>query len=183
MSLALVKPSLQELRQLIGAVEHVERERSSFALFQEGFPKGAIIEVSGSGKTELVALFLKEHPDFKVAWIEKEITINPYALFQKGLKTENVLFIEAKEQLEWCLNQALQSGCFQAIVTTTEAATNSSFDEKDLRRYQLLSERSQAHFFLLSENLHQSWVPNLQLKVKKKKLGFNIETIKKRGMV
>lgn len=180
MSLALVKPSLQELRQLIGAVEHVERERSSFALFQKGFPKGSIIEVCGPGKTELVALFLKEHPEFKVAWIEREITINPYALFQKGLKTENVLFIEAKEQLEWCLNQALQSACFQAIVTN--ALTSSSFDEKDLRRYQLLAERSQAHFFLLSENLHQSWVPNLQLKVKKKKLGFNIETIKKRGM-
>jgi len=176
MSLVLVKPSLQELRQLIGAVEHLERERNSFSLFPEGFPKGCIIELSGPGKTELIALFLKEHPEFKVAWIEREMTINPYALFQRGLKTENVIFIEAGNELAWCLNQALQSGCFQALVT------DSISDEKDLRRYQLLAERSQAHFFLLSEKLHQSWVPNLQLKIKKNKFGFDIETVKKRGM-
>lgn len=187
MSLILVKPSLQELRHLIGAVENLERERSSFSFFREGFPKGSIIEMSGPGKTELVALFLKEHPEFKVAWIEREMTINPYALFQKGLKTENVLFIEAGNELAWCLNQALQSGCFQVLVTNSvtnlaKTTTNSISDEKDLRRYQLLAERSQAHFFLLSENLHQSWVPNLQLKIKKNKLGFDIETIKKRGI-
>ena len=180
MSLVLVKPSLQELRHLIGAVENLERERSSFSFFQDGFPKGSIIEMSGAGKTELVALFLKEHPEFKVAWIEREMTINPYALFQRGLRTENVLFIEAGNELAWCLNQALQSGCFQVLVTNS--ITDSISDEKDLRRYQLLAERSQAHFFLLSESLHQSWVPNLQLKIKKKKLGFDIETVKKRGM-
>lgn len=178
MSLVLAKPSLEELRQLIGSAQHLERERSDFTLFREGFPKGSIIEISGHGKTELVSLFLKEHPDMKVAWIEKELTINPYGLFQKGVKTENVLFIEAGKQLAWCINQALQSGCFQALVTNLDV--DRSTDEKDLRRYQLLSERCGAHFFLLSEDLHQSWVPNLQLKVSKKKIGFNIETAKRR---
>lgn len=180
MSLVLVKPSLQELRQLIGSVETLQRERSSFSLFQEGFPKGCIIELAGPGKTEVVSHFLQEHPDFKVAWVEKEMSINPYALFQKGVRMENIIFIEAGKQLAWCLNQALQSGCFQALVTNTKF-TNSMNDEKEMRRYQLLAERSQAHFFLLSENLHQSWVPQLQLQIQKKKIGFNIETIKQRG--
>lgn len=176
MSLVLVKPSLQELRHLIGAVENQDRERSSFSLFPEGFARGSILELSGPGKTELTALFLREHPEFKVAWIEKELTINPYALLQKGVKTENILFIEAGKELSWCLTQALQSGCFQALIT------NTAFEEKDLRRYQLLAERSQAHFFLLSKEIHPSWVPNLQLKIQKKKQGLEIKTLRKRGM-
>lgn len=176
MRLASEKPSLQELRHLIGAVGNLERARSSFAFFPEGFPKGSIIELTGPGKTEVVALFLKEHPDFKVVWIERELTINPYALFQKGVKTENILFIEAGNELAWCLNQALQSGCFQALVT------DSPFGEKDLRRYQLLAERGQVHFFLLSKSLHQSWVPQLQLQVAKEKTSLEIQTKKRRGM-
>lgn len=178
MNLVLTKPSLEELRQLIGSSQLLQREKSDFSLFQEGFPKGSIIELCGVGKTELVSLFLKEHPDFKTVWIEREFSANPYALFQKGVRMENVLFIEAGKQLAWCVNQALQSGCFQALVTNLDGDRRT--EEKDLRRYQLLAERSGAHFFLLSEELHQSWVPNLQLKIARNNAGFAIETAKRR---
>src|SRR4051812_16379871 len=104
------KPSLQELREKVGAILDTHRLRSSFSLLADGFPQRALIEVSGFGKTELITHFLKEHPDFKTAWIEPQITINPYALFQRGLPLEQILFIEARDHLQWCLSQALQSG-------------------------------------------------------------------------
>jgi hypothetical protein len=47
-----VKPSLEELRLLIGTAERLERAKSSFSLFRDGFPVGSIIEMSGPGKTE-----------------------------------------------------------------------------------------------------------------------------------
>ncbi len=157
---ALFKPSIADLRQLIGAVDSFSTNTSSFSLYPSGIPKGAVTEIAGSGKTQFIARFLAEHPDYKAAWVEESITINPYALFQKHVNLNNILFIEAQKELPWVLSQALQSGCFKALIT------NVSFvSEKDLRRYQLLSEKSQAHFFLLSESLHKSWVPKLQLDI------------------
>jgi hypothetical protein len=190
MALTLLKPSIDELRQLIGSSESYEKEKSSFSLFSEGFPLGAIVEISGTGKTELVAQFLKEHPDFKIAWVEENISINPYALRQKGVKLNNLLFIEAKKELSWCLAQALNSGCFQAVVTGSSAIGSSvavnnlndkKFSEKDLRRFQLLSEKCKSHFFLLSEKPHNSWVPHLQLEVAKTKSQLEIAILRKRG--
>ena len=180
MALTLVKPSLDELRQLIGSSESYEKAKSSFSLFSDGFPLGAVIEISGTGKTELVAQFLKEHPDFKIAWVEENISINPYALRQKGVKLNNLLFIEAKKELSWCLTQALNSNCFQAVITG-----DTKFSEKDLRRFQLLSEKCKSHFFLLSEKPHNSWVPHLQIEVSKsmakQKSDLNIHVLRKRG--
>lgn len=179
MNVVRVKPSLEELRQLIGQTQRLEREKRSFSLFPEGFPKAALIEVSGYGKTECVALYLKEHPELKVVWIETEITVNPYALFQKGLRTENILFIEAGDQFSWCLTQALSSGCFQVLVTALDR-DSSADGEKNLRRYQLLAEKNHTQVFIFSEELHTSWVPNLQLRVLRDKSGFKIETAKRR---
>ena len=48
--------TIQELRQLIGAVENVEKACSSFSLFSAGFPRASVIEIFGAGKTELLVL-------------------------------------------------------------------------------------------------------------------------------
>jgi hypothetical protein len=153
-----------------------ERERIKFSLYPAGFLTGSVVELAGVSKTEFLSLFLCEHADFKVAWLEDNITINPYALFQKGVRLENLLFVEAKKEMSWCLTQILQSGCFQAVVVS-----NQRFIEKDLRRYQLLSERGNLNFFILSEKFHQSWVPNLQLEIFKEENNLGIRTYKKRG--
>ena len=172
----LVKPSIQELRELIGGVGSFNKKRRSCSFYEEGFSVGSIVEITGPGKTELVCQFLKENSEIKAAWIENEITVNPYGLFQKGVKLENILFIESKEEEFWCLTQALQSGCFEAVISC------GVFEEKELRRFQLLAESSSSHFFLLSEDLHNSWVPQLQLKVSKKKKGVNVQVARKRGV-
>jgi hypothetical protein len=177
MSLALVKPTIEELRQLIGSGSIDNKERSSFSLYPKGFQVGSITEICGSGKSQAVAIFLKEHSDYKAAWIEEKITINPYALFQKGVKLENILFIEAQDQMNWCVDQALQSGCFKVLITQ-----DPEIKEKELRRYQLIAEKNHSHFFLLSEKLQSSWVPQLQLKVIKSASGIEFEIVRKRGL-
>jgi hypothetical protein len=179
LGLALIKPSLQELRQLVGAlgaVDESQRKKSAFSLFQGGFHLGSFVEIFGAGKTQLISQFLKEHQEFKTLWIETEISINPYGLFQKGVKVQNVLFIEAKKEMNWCLTQGLNSGCFNVTVIHGQ-----TFNEKELRRIQLLNEKNQSHVFLLSEAPHKSWVPQLQLNVTKHKEEITIEIHRQRG--
>lgn len=176
MALAFTKPSIAELRQLIGATKHEDRPRHSFSLFPAGFLPGSLIELTGPRRTEFTALFLKENPQLKVAWVEETITINPYALKQKGVSLDNFFFVEGKKDTVWCLNQILGSGCFQVVV-----AENTHWNEKDLRRFQLLSEKSQNHFFMLSDKSSVSWVPHLQLHIGTNEYGWDIQTLRKRG--
>lgn len=176
MSLVLVKPSIAELRELIGAVKYQDKESSSFSLYPEGFRPGTLIEITGQGKTEFVSEFLKEKSEFKTVWIESEFTINPYAFFQKGVKLENVLFVEAKKEMTWCMAQCLQSDCFKILVTHGQ-----NFQERELRRFQLLCEKAKTHLFILSQTPHKSWVPYLQLEVNKKSSSFEVKTLRKRG--
>ena len=174
--LTLVKPTIAELRQMIGASENQLQERSQFSLYPEGFSLGSVVEITGRGKTEWLASFLREQPTYKVAWVEKEISINPYALFQKQVDLRNILFIEAKNQIMWCLTQALGSGCFKVMITGDD-----HLSENEMRRIQLLSEKHQAHFFILGEQSSKTWVPSLKLKILKSKNQLNVSVIKKRG--
>ncbi len=173
----LAKPTIAELRQMIGSSENQIKERSDFSLYPTGFSLGSVIEITGSGKTELIAQFLKEHPDYKVAWVESEISINPYALFQKQVDLRNVLFIEARNQVMWCLTQALGSGCFKVMIMG-----DYKLNENEMRRCQLLSEKHQAHFFILGAKSNDTWVPSLKLKILKTQKQLQISIIKKRGL-
>lgn len=71
--------SLVELRSLLSFTSH--REFLPLIAFQAaGIPKGAITEISGVGKTEFVTQILGEHSDLRVAWVEKDLSISPFAL-------------------------------------------------------------------------------------------------------
>lgn len=173
-----MKPSLQQLRSMIGASEpNFQRPKTEFSLFPSGFPQGCLVEITGFGKTSVLAAFLKENSQFKVAWIERALSINPYSLLQHGVHLEKVLFIEAKTEIAWCLTQALQAGCFQVIVVSNE-----KFSEKDLRRYQLSTEKCASHFFLLNEDIHNSWAIALQLRTHRDKKKLQLEILKQRGV-
>ena len=176
MALHLVKPSLAELRELMGASAMQARPRHYCSLYPDGFSVGSLVELTGTGKTEFTALFLKENPQLKTAWVEESITINPYALKQRGVNLDSLFFVEGGKETLWSLNQVLSSGCFQVIV-----CENTRFTEKDLRRFQLLSEKTQNHFFLLSKESSASWVPQIQLKVSKYDKQWDVHTLRKRG--
>src|SRR3954469_9309864 len=97
-----MQTAVQELRRLIGAIDGThKKETYSFSLLETGFPKGGLIEISGSGKTELTLAFLKEHRDLKVAWLEKDLSIFPLSFSQKKAGLNRTLFIEAGSELNW----------------------------------------------------------------------------------
>lgn len=174
---AIAKPTIDQLRALIGVHERHQKNTASFSLYEEGFAAGTVAEIYGHGKTEFLTHFLREHRELKVAWVEPEMTINPYALHQRQVDLKNVLFIEAQKEMAWCLGQALQSGCFQVLVVS-----GARFSERELRRFQLLSERAASHFFLLSEKPHSSWVPSVQIEVQKSRDNLRVITHKRRGV-
>lgn len=152
---------LDALRKQIGAIDgSIPKETKGFSLFPQGFPCGSLIEIAGTGKTSFVAAFLKEHPNLKSIWIEKKLSVNPYALWQHGVDIRNILFVECGNEANWVLQQVLTSQVFPIALIS-----DFSFSEKELRKYQLLTEKNNSQVFLLSQNLHRSWVPALQIKM------------------
>jgi hypothetical protein len=136
-------------------------------------PSSCLVEVFGFHKTEFLSQFLKENAGLKTAWIEKEISINPYALWQRGVDISSILFIECGKEAIWTVQQILNSQVYQATVLSELA-----FKEMDLRKFQLLVEKTESHLFLLSRRPHQSWIPALQIEVEK---GLRSRIKKQRG--
>lgn len=151
-------------------------EHFPFSLLNRGFPKSSLIEVSGalgSGKTEVILQFLKENPSLQVAWIEEELTIYPCSFLQKNIALERVLFAVPTQEKDalWIAHQVLRSQTFQVVVLSQSLFQDSSssqfFDETELRRLQLLAQRSQALVILISEEptREKSWPISLQIHV------------------
>ncbi len=173
-----VKPTIDELRLLIGAVDGTfSREVLAFSLLAHGFTKGSVIEIVGSGKTEFLTQFLAENKNLRVAWIEPEITIYPFAFLQRDVDLSRILFVEAENDNTWVTLQILQAQIFQVV-----ALSYLSFDERALRKIQLAAEKSQAIVVLLNKEKMKSWVPSLQVRVERPtKNDLRIETLRKRG--
>ncbi len=169
------REKFEALRRELGSHDQA-KERTTFSAYPHGFAVGSLIEIVGPAKTTTLALFLKEHPDLRVAWVESRLTVNPYALFQRGVNLRNILFVEAGEHAHWCLTQILESGCLRVVVADNSWA---SMDERELRRYQLLSESHHTHFFLLSKAPHSSWIPHLQIEARSQ---TDLHVLRRRGV-
>jgi hypothetical protein len=127
-------------------------EAYRFAHLEDGLPKGAVVEVSGSdggGKTEVVLRFLAENPEARVAWIEDELTIYPCAFPQNRVGLERVLFVESKKgEALWTAHQILRSQVFGVVVLRVAHGLS---DEMALRRLQLAAEKTQTTVVILAE--------------------------------
>lgn len=155
--------TLLELRQKIGAIDgRIPRETHGFRYLQQPIAKGSVVEFAGQGKTELCAHFLSEHPELSVAWVEDEFSLNPYALWQRHLNFENLVFVEAGRDMSWAIHQLLHSQAFDLIVSSGR-----QWEENELRRFQLLSEKAKSTFFLLSEKPQPAWVQSLQVQTRR----------------
>src|SRR5690606_14451470 len=110
--------SLEKLKELFQ--RQTRREVLSCSLLPSGLPKGAITEVSGFGKTELVTRFLAEHEEIRVAWIEETFSVFPFAFQQRRVDLKRVLFVEAGEDLTWAALQILKSQIFGIVVLYAE---------------------------------------------------------------
>jgi hypothetical protein len=125
--------SFAELKNQMNALTTLNaRPKKSFSLFAQGFISGQLIEIAGFGKTEFLARFLIEACNGRVAWVEQNLTINPFGLQQRGLELSNITFVETQE-VSWAVQQILQSQIFQVVVLS-----HLNLSERELRRFQLL---------------------------------------------
>lgn len=157
--------SISDLRALIGQTETGERKRERFpsARIPSGVPRGALVEVTGSARTEWAAAFLAENGGVPVAWVEAQLSIFPTALAERRAGLERIVFIEAGRELDWTLLTLLRSQVFPVIV-----ASDILRGESELRRYQLLAEKANATLLLLSERFTPAWCIALQIEAGRK---------------
>ncbi len=177
------KWTLEQLRQLVGSADSAgsQRPRRSCSLYPEGLPLRSLVEVSGCGKTQFAVQFIQEQASAPVAWIEDprraaQGSINPFGLWQMNLDLQQITFIETM-QVEWATQQVLQSQLFPIVI-----CSELLFHEKILRKFQLFVEKYEGLFLLLSSEVHQSWVPALQLQVQRSTHGLSARTLRRRGV-
>jgi hypothetical protein len=160
-------------------------------MLEQGIPRGALTEISGPGKTEFLVRFLSEHPSLKVAWVESQLSVYPYAIFQRKGHLRRILFAEAGSNSLWTLMQILRSQVFGIIVfsSTTTTLPNKGagggagqescqvdFEERTLRAMQLSAEKSQAAMIFLRDEPGDSWPVSLQIRVERAR----VEVLKRR---
>jgi hypothetical protein len=137
-------------------------------------PQGALVEVTGRFRHEFVAQFLAEQKKPSL-WLEEEIQIFPVALQQRGVDLTKTVFVETGEHHQWVLQQSLRSQVFRFVI-----AENFQLHEKEMRKLQLLAERSGATVINLAAEYRPSWVPLLSLQVDSME-PVRVQTLRKRG--
>jgi hypothetical protein len=157
------RQSIQELRARIGSLERTEKEHHAWSMVAGGIPRGGLVEISGPGKTEAVARLLAEHSGSAAAWIEKDFSLLPSALIQRGVPLDKIFFVEAKAECPWAATLVLRSQIFPFVVYHAPFG-----EEKELRRFQLLAERSRSTMLLLTEEKPTlAWPIALSLEMEK----------------
>jgi hypothetical protein len=165
--------NLEELKALVQ--RRTAKEVFACTSLPCGIPKGAITEISGAGKTEFALKLLAEHPELKVAWLEKSFSAYPFAFLQRKVALNRVLFVEAGEQVNWVTLQVLRAQLFSVVVVYSD-----SFDLKTLRRIQIASEKAQVSTIWLSNHPQNAWPISLQVKVQRESEGISSTIIKQR---
>jgi hypothetical protein len=128
-----------------------------------GIPRGGLVEICGHGKTEAVAKLLAEHAHMPVAWIEKDFSLLPSALIQRGVLLDKIFFVEGKSECAWAATLVLRSQIFPFLVYHAPFG-----EEKELRRFQLLAERFRSTMLLLTEEKPTlAWPISLSLEMEK----------------
>lgn len=117
-----------------------------------GLPRGALVHISGAhgcGKTELALKFLAENPTLRVAWIEDQFTLYPVSFEQLGAQLGRALFIHSGPDTFWTFSQVLNSQYFEVVVLSSQ---NLRVSDTELRRWQLMAEKTGCCCLLISEN-------------------------------
>lgn len=165
--------TLEDLKNLVQPRVQIETLECHFAPC--GIPKGAITEISGIGKTDLVLKFLSEHPELKVAWVEKSFSAYPFRFLQRQVSLNRVLFVEAGEHIDWVTLQVLRAQYFAVVVIYSEY-----FDTKSLRRIQIATEKAGIATIWLSRSTDEHWQVSLKIKVRRKHSELDVTILKKR---
>lgn len=166
---------LQELRARLGAfASHSPLEAFPYSRLPSGIPRGILAEITGSGKTESIAQLLAENPALRVAWIESRFSLLPSALSQRHVSLEKIFFVEAGGEASWAAGAVLRSGLFPLVVYHAPYG-----EERELRRFQLLSEKAGSTMILLGEKpADRAWPIRLSLAC----AGPRLSVVRSRGV-
>lgn len=141
---------LQELRARLGNTEKLPA--FPYSRLEQGLPRGALVEITGPGKTESVATLLAENPLLRVAWIESHFSLLPSALPQRKVNLEKIFFVEGGRDSAWAASTILRSQLFPIVVYhPAPLPRETENDLRELRRFQLLAEKSASTMILLGE--------------------------------
>jgi hypothetical protein len=154
--------AIEELRARLGALESFSSPLPSlsFSRLPQGLPRGALVEITGPGKTENVVRLLADNPSLKAAWLEERFSLLPSAFPQREANLEKIFFVEGGKESAWAARVILRAQLFPLLVYHAPYA-----DERELRRFQLLAERSATTMILLGEKplLERAWPIRLSL--------------------
>ena len=174
-----VAEKLQSLRLILGEQKNLFKKDYFTApqLDENTIPRGAIVELIGSYKTEWAAQMIALHPDLKVFWAENHLSILPTALHQRGALLSQITFAVVPKDLVAALRRAIQSQVYGLVFAPN------AFDEiKIFQAFQLFTEKANATLFLFGkEKPCTAWPISLQLEIHKSGEGqFEIEILKQK---
>lgn len=139
--------------------------------------RGIVAELLGDYKVEWLAQFLAQHPELKVFWAERDQSILPTALHQRGVHLSQVTFAILGKDFVQPLRRAIQSQVFSIVI-----APHLFPEIKILQAFQLFTEKSNCTLFLLGKDKpSNAWPISLQLQIEKDEdHTFAIEILKQR---
>jgi hypothetical protein len=154
--------ALQELRAKLGTLESLSSPLAPlpFTPLPQGLPRGVLVELTGAGKTTMVLQLLAENPTLKAAWVEERFSLLPSAFPQRQVHLEKIFFVEGGKESAWAAGVILRSQLFPLLVYHAPYAM-----ERELRRFQLLAERSGTTMLLLGPSplLERAWPIRISL--------------------
>lgn len=145
-TLRVLKQQLQQYLSLAST------EAWSYSRLTYGVPRGALVELSGPKRSEWALQFLREHPELKVCWIEKTLSLLPTAVAQREAGLDRFLFVEAGDDLFTPMRKALRSRAFDIV-----ASPNAFESDRTLKALQLLTEQSQSTCLLFASQASSAW--------------------------
>ena len=161
---------IQKLRLLIGEMSGLQpKEFFRADDLPLGIPRGALVEVSGNLKTEWLIRFLRQNEKLQAFWMEKEQTILPTAIQQRGVGLDRVVFGEVSD-LYPALRRVVQSQLFEVVIVP------SAFEElRVLKALQLLAEKANTTVFLVAKKPQPAWPISVQLEVNASPAGDGLQ--------
>lgn len=169
---------IRALKLVLGAqIQAPQKEFWEAPQFDGGIPKGVVVELIGNAKVQWLIKFLAGHPEFKIFWAEKEQSILPTSLKQRGLDLAQVTFASLGEDMVAPLRKVLQSQSFQIVVAPT------LFKEiRIFQAFQLFTEKNDSTLFLLGEKEPaDAWPISLQLEINETNANqYDIQVIKQK---
>jgi hypothetical protein len=97
----------------------------------------------------------------------KIFSISPFALSQRHLNLQRILFVESGVDTEWAILQTLKAQIFEIVIFYVD-----NFEVTSLRRIQLAVEKSGVVAIWLTEKPRGYWPISLQLGMRKKESGL-----------